>query len=366
MKGTMMAAMYYGPGDLRIEDVPIPQIEPDGILLKIGAATTCGTDLKMYRRGYPELPELPMPFGHECAGVVAEVGPEAKGVEAGERIVPAIASPCGKCYWCGRDQPVFCVDRTYMVAGGKMAGGAYAEYIAVPGSIVRNNIHRIPEHMTYAEAALVEPLACALYGIEDLPEIRPGDSVVVIGDGPIGQFFVRLAKLRGAYVVLAGSRDHRLAKGRELGADATLNYHDVEDEIKAVYDIVGDPGPDAVIEATGTPDAWELSVNMARRGGTVMLFGGCKGGTTVTLDTRKVHYDCLTIKSPSVYLQGPDLMARSLKLLASGDIPGKEFISGRYPLSRAVEALEKYGSRAGLKYEIVPPGFWDDQAPAAD
>lgn len=359
MKGTMMAAMYYGPNDLRIEEVPIPQVEPDGILLQIGAATTCGTDLKMYRRGYVELPALPMPFGHECAGVVAEVGPEVKGVEIGERVVPAIASNCGKCYWCKRNQPVFCVDRTYMVAGGKMAGGAYAEYIAVPGSIVRNNIHRIPDHMSFAEAALVEPLACALYAIEDLPEIRPGDTVVIVGDGPIGQFFVRLAKLRGAFVVLCGSRDHRLEKGRQFGADATINYHEVADEIKAVYDIIGDPGPDVVIEATGRPEAWELSVNMARRGGTVMLFGGCKGGTTVTFDTKKIHYDCLTIKSPSVYLQDPDLLSRSLKLLACGDVPGREFISGRFPLSRAVEALEKYGSHAGLKFEIVPPSFWD-------
>lgn len=360
MQETMMAAMYYGPGDLRIERVPIPQIEPDGLLLHIGAATTCGTDWKMYRRGYVELPQLPMPFGHECSGVVAKVGPKVEGVEVGERIVPAIASNCGKCFWCKRNQPVFCVDRTYMIAGGRMAGGAYAEYIAVPGSIVRNNLHRIPDHISFAEAALVEPLACALYGMEDLPELRAGDTAVVVGDGPIGQFFVRLAKLRGASVVLCGSREHRLEKGRQFGADATLNYHDVEDQIKAVYEIVGYPGPDVVIEATGQPHVWELSVNMARRGGTVMLFGGCKGGTTVTFDTQKVHYDCLTIKSPSVYLQDADLLGRSLKLLASGDIPGKEFISGSYPLSRAVEALEKYGSRAGLKYKIVPPDFWDE------
>jgi L-iditol 2-dehydrogenase len=355
----MMAAMYYGPKDLRIEQVPIPQIEPDGILLQIGAATTCGTDLKMYRRGYVELPQLPMPFGHECSGVVAEVGSEVKGIEVGERIVPAIASPCGKCYWCQRNEPVFCVDRTYMIAGGRMAGGAYAEYIAVPGSIVCNNIHRIPDHMTFAEAALVEPLACALYGMEDLPELRAGDTAVIIGDGPIGQFFLRLCKLRGASVVVSGSVEHRLEKARQFGADATLNYHQTEDEIEAVYDIVGHPGPDVVIEATGRPETWEIAVNMARRGGSVMLFGGCKGGTTVTLDTQKVHYDCLTIKSPSVYLQNPDLMARSLKLLASADVPGSQFISGRHPLSEAVEALQLYGSKAGLKYAIIPSAFWE-------
>jgi L-iditol 2-dehydrogenase len=167
-----------------------------------------------------------------------------------------------------------------------------------------------------------------------------------------------LAKLRGAQVILCGSRQHRLEKAKHFGAAAVINYHDVPDEIQAVYDIVGDPGPDVVIEATGLPETWELSVNMARRGGIVMLFGGCKGGTTVTFDTRKIHYDCLTIKSPSVYIQDADLLRRSLALLASGEIPGREMISGSYPLVDAVTGLEDYMQRKGLKFEIIPPAFW--------
>lgn len=360
MKGSMSAAMYYGPKDLRIEEQPIPAIEPSGILLQIGAATTCGTDVKIYSRGYPELPTLPMPFGHECAGIVAEVGKEVKSVDVGERIVAGIASNCGICYWCKRNQPVFCNDRTYCIPGGAMAGGAYAEYLAIPASIVKNNIHRIPDHLSFSEASLIEPLGCALYGIEDLPELRAGDSVVINGAGPIGLFFLRLAKLRGANVIVCGSHQHRIKLAEKLGADALVNIHEVEHQIKAVYDIIGEPGPDVVIESTGIPEVWELSVNMARRGGTVMLFGGCKGGTTVTFDTRKIHYDCLTIKSPSVYIQDPDILSRCLQLIASGDVPANEFISGRFPLSESVQAVEDHMDRKGIKFEIIPPAFWGE------
>jgi L-iditol 2-dehydrogenase len=250
MTGRMMSAMYYGPQDLRIEEVPIPDMEPDGILIKIGAATTCGTDVKMYVRGYPELPMLPMPFGHECAGIVAAVGPDVKDIQVGDRVVAGVAAPCGKCYYCKRNQPVFCIDRTYCIPGKAMAGGAYAEFIAVPGAIACNNVHHIPDHLSFAEAALAEPLACALYGIEDLPEIRIGDSVVINGDGPLGLFFLRLAKLRGAYVVLCGNVDLRLEKAHKMGADVVIDIRNIDNQKKAVYDIIGNPGPDFVIEAT--------------------------------------------------------------------------------------------------------------------
>ncbi len=358
MDGMMQSAMYYGPKDLRLEKVPIPTIEDDGILIKIGAANTCGTDVKMYVRGYPELPQLPMPFGHECAGIIAEVGSKVKGFEVGERVVSGIAAPCGKCFFCKRNQPVFCIDREYLIPGKRMAGGAYSEYIAVPGMIVHNNVHKIPDNLSFAEAAMVEPLACALFGIEEMPDLRIGDSVVIVGDGQLGLYFLRLAKLRGAFVILCGK--HWLEKATELGADAVIDANKTPDLKEEVYKIVGSIGPDFVIENTGRPEVWELCVDMARRGGTVMLFGGCKGGTTVTFDTRKIHYDCLTIKSPSVYLQTPDMLKRCLYLLSSGDVPGRKFISGTYPLADAVTALENHMNRKGIKFEIIPPAFWKE------
>ena len=334
MNGKMIAAMYYGPKDVKIEETPIPQIEEDGVLIKIAAATTCGTDVKMYVRGYPELPMLPMPYGHELAGIVAEVGPKAKGVKEGDRVITGIAAPCGKCYFCKRNQPVFCTDRTYLIPGGAMAGGAYAEYVAVPGIIAKNNIHVIPDNLTFGEAAMAEPLACALYGIEELPEIRIGDSVAIVGDGAIALYFLRLAKLRGAYVVLTGSHADRMEKAKKFGADIVIDRHEVDDQVEAVKQALGGIGPDVVIESTGLPQVWELCVNMARRAGTVLLFGGCKGGTTVTFETRKVHYDSLTIKSPSVYLQTPDLLKRCLYLLSSKEVDGKRVYFWKIPIGR--------------------------------
>ncbi len=360
MSENMLAAMYYGPKEIKIEEVQIPVIDDDGILIKIGAATTCGTDVKMYVRGYPELPALPMPYGHECAGVVAKVGRNVTDFKEGDRVVSGIAAPCGKCYYCKRDQPVFCTDRTYLIPGGAMAGGAYAEYIAVPGVVAKNNVHRIPENLSFAEAAMIEPLACVLYGIEDLPEIRIGDSVAIVGDGAIALYFLRLAKLRGAFVVLSGSHKDRMDKARSFGADVVIDRHEVDDQIQAVKDALGGFLPDIVIESTGQPHVWELCVNMARRAGTVMLFGGCKGGTTVTFDTRKIHYDSLTIKSPSVYIQTPDLLKRCLYLLSSGEISGREFISGTYPLKDTEIAIQKHMNREGLKFEVIPPSFWKD------
>jgi L-iditol 2-dehydrogenase len=301
-----------------------------------------------------------MPFGHECAGIIAQVGDKVTGYKEGDRVVSAIAANCGECYWCVRNEPVFCINRTYQIPGGKMAGGAYAEYILIPSAIVKNNVHPIPDHVSYSEAALIEPLACALYGIEDLPEIRVGDTVVVNGNGPIGLFFVILAKQRGAHVISCGSGGLRKAKAEKFGADEVINYHEVDDQIKAVYELTGGPGPDVVIEATGIPEVWEMSVNMPRRGGTVMLFGGCKSGTTVTLDTQKIHYDCLTIKSPSVYYQDPDLLRRCMGLIADGVVPAQEFITGKFPLTDTENAVREYMKSTGLKYEVIPPDFWEN------
>jgi L-iditol 2-dehydrogenase len=360
MTGSMLAAMYYGVRDVRVEEVPIPQIGPGDILLKIGAATTCGTDIKMYRRSYPDLPQLPMLYGHECAGVAAEVGKDVEGVKVGDRIVAGINAPCGRCFFCKRGQPVFCENRTFGAGGGSMAGGAYAEYLFVPDVIVRNNIHHIPESLSYEEAALIEPLGCVLYAVEDV-NIRLGDTVAINGCGAIGLMFLRLAKLQGARVISSGRNPMRLKMAEELGADVVIDVGEVDDQIAAVREAAGEPGPDVVIEATGLPEVWELSINMVRRGGEVMLFGGCKPGTSINLDTRRMHYDCLTLKSPSVYHQTPDMLKRCLRLLESGGVPGKKLISKRMPLESVVEAIETHMSGGGIKIAVIPPDFWDGQ-----
>jgi L-iditol 2-dehydrogenase len=354
MKGKMLAAMYYGINDVRVEYVPIPRIGADDVLLKIGAATTCGTDIKMFRRSYPGLPQLPMPYGHECAGIIQAVGKNVKQYEPGMRIVAGINSPCGECFFCRRDQTHFCERPTFGAGGGTMAGGAYAEYLFIPGAIARNNIHIIPENLSFEEAALVEPLACALFAIEDVP-LRLGDTITIIGGGSIGQMFVMLGKAAGATVILCEKHDARLKAAKDNGADLVINVLLQPDYVQIIRDVTGGYGPDITLDATGSPNGWLDAINIVRRAGTVMLFGGCKPGTSIELDTRRMHYDCLTLKSPSVYHQTPDLLHRSLGLLSTGIVNGKGLITGRVPLSDMLTALQRIIAGEGLKFAIIPP-----------
>lgn len=350
----MLAAMYYGVKDVRLEMVPIPEIGPEDVLIKIGAATTCGTDIKMYRRGYPGLPELPMSYGHECAGVIHAVGRKVKNYQPGMRVVAGINAPCGECFFCKRDQTQFCERPIFGAGGGTMAGGAYGEYLFVPGVIARNNIHLLPDSLSYEEAALVEPLACALYAVEDVP-IRLGDTIAIFGGGAIGQMFVMLCKARGASVILCEKHETRLKAAKGNGADLVINILERADYIDAIREMTSGYGPDIAIEATGSPNGWQDAIKIVRKAGTVMLFGGCKPGTSIELDTRRMHYDCLTLKSPSVYHQTPDLLQRSLALLASGVVNGSALITERVPLQDLVQTLERVISGEGLKFAVIPP-----------
>lgn len=354
MKDNMLAAMYYGIEDVRLEVVPIPKVGPGDVLIKIGAATTCGTDIKMYKRGYPGLPQLPMPFGHECAGIVEIVGKDIKHYQPGMRVVAAINAACGECFFCRRNQTEFCEHPIFGAGGGTMAGGAYAEYLFVPEAIVRNNLHLIPESLTFEEAALAEPLACALYAIEDLP-LRLGETVAIFGGGAIGQMFVMLCKAHGMTVILCEKHADRLLAGRANGADHVLDITQSPDYKEHARAITSGYGPDIAIDATGTPQGWLAAIHMVRRAGTVMLFGGCKPGTSIELDTRRMHYDCLTLKSPSVYHQPPDLIKRSISLLASRVVNGKALVTSKVPLRDAVQALKRVIAGDGLKFALIPP-----------
>jgi L-iditol 2-dehydrogenase len=329
-------------------------VGPDDVLIKIGAATTCGTDIKMYRRGYPGLPMLPMPFGHECAGVIERVGKNVKKYAPGMRVVAGINAACGECFFCKRDQTQFCERPIFGAGGGTMAGGAYAEYLFVPGVIARNNLHILPDGLSFEQAALAEPLACALYAVEDVPT-RPGDTVAIFGGGAIGQMFVMLCKAQGMTVILCEKHPQRLQAAEENGADMGIHILENPDYSSTLRAATSGYGPDITIDATGTTGGWLDAVNTVRRAGTVMLFGGCKPGSSIELDTRRMHYDCLTLKSPSVYHQNPDLLKRCLNLLSTGVVNGKALITERVPLQDTVRTLERVIAGEGLKFAIIPP-----------
>ncbi|AOT72635.1 zinc-dependent alcohol dehydrogenase [Geosporobacter ferrireducens] len=345
MDGKMRAMMFYAPGDVRFEETDIPRPKDGEILVKVKAATTCGTDLKTYRRGHPSIiKSVPSTFGHEFAGEVVEVGKDVDNFKIGDRVVGGNSAPCFHCYYCNQGMYSLCENLEFL-------NGAYSEYVAVPKQIVKYNYHKIPEGLDYREASLVEPLACALHGIERTP-VRVGDVVAVIGAGPIGLMFIKLAALKGARVISIDLSDYRLEESKKFGAAMTVNPSK-KDSVSAVKTLTElGKGPDVVIEATGFPEVWEQAINMVRPGGLVNLFGGTKKGTTFTIDCQLFHYSEITIKA--VFHHTPYYVKKALELLTTRQVDGKLFITGEYPLEKTIDALESIGRQEGIKYAIIP------------
>lgn len=343
----MTAAVLYGKEDLKIERVAVPRLRSDEVLVRVRAALTCGTDLKVYRQGYhARMIVPPAIFGHELAGVVEEVGEEVRNVRRGMRVVAANSAPCGNCHYCQRDRSNLCENLLFN-------NGAYAEFIRIPGPIVRQNTLEIPAHIDFADAALVEPLACVLRGFDETG-LRPGDSAVVIGMGPIGLMFVRLAKLRGAHVVAVGKRGSQLAVARRMGADEVVDAskpQDLKSEIRGKT--LDGAGADVAVEAVGTPRTWELAFGTLRRGGTVNGFGGCPSGSSVHLDTALLHYSEITLKA--TFHHTPVYIRKALETISRGEIRGSDFITGEAPLIHLPEILRHMANRNGdLKTAIIP------------
>jgi L-iditol 2-dehydrogenase len=342
----MKAVMFYAPGDIRYEETARPIAGPGEVLVEIKVALTCGTDLKTYRRGHPVLiKKTPSVFGHEWAGVIAELGRGVEGFSVGQRVVAPNSAPCGRCFYCRRGRLSLCENLILL-------NGAYAEYIAVPARIVEQNLIAIPDDVPFRLAPLAEPLACAIHGIER-SKIQLGDTVSVIGHGPIGLMLTRLAKLKGARVIVVGRNPIKLDKARDFGADELVDLRQVPDPVAAVRSLTpGNRGVDVAIEAVGTPETWEQAIAMARPGAVVNLFGGCKGGTHIKVDTRRLHYDELEIIG--VFHHTPRYVRTALSLIASRQIDAETLIMHDMPLEKLEEAFELMTSGATLKVAITP------------
>lgn len=340
----MKAAVYYAPGDIRIEDVPTPTPGPGEILMRNISALTCGTDLKQYRRGYPKFKEgQTLIFGHESAGVVEAVGEGVNGFKVGDRIAPHNSAPCNHCHYCKIGQYSMC-DNLIMVKS------AWAEFRLLPAPIVQQNVFHIPEHVSYRSASLLEPLGSAVHGIE-AADIHLMDTVVINGAGPLGLMMTKIAKMRGAYVICTDLNPKRLDAAKQLGADITINVSDVDDIVHSVRSHTQDErGVDSAIDATGLPETWERNLYMVRKGGTVVEFGGCKGGSTITVDTTLLHYAQLTIKG--IYHTTPQIVEQSFRLIERGIISENIFVEKTYPLDHCLDALESHASGEVIKNEI--------------
>src|SRR6185436_1322243 len=288
----MKAAVLYGKEDVRVEEIEPKALGQGEVRVRIEAALTCGTDLKVFKRGYhAKMIVPPAVFGHELAGTISEVSNFESQVSdspwrAGDRVVVANSAPCGECFFCRNAQENLCDDLLFL-------NGAYAESIVVPGRLVEKNLLRLKPETSFRDAALTEPLACVVQGVEDL-KLRAGQRVLVIGAGPIGLMFVAVAKHLGCAVSVAGRGDQRLKTARRSGAKEIIDVGGSAGLVEAVRARC-DSEFDVVVEAVGKPETWEAAVDLVRKGGAVNFFGGCPSGTSVRLDTSRIHYSGLTL-----------------------------------------------------------------------
>lgn len=343
MKERMRAAVLLGKGQLELREVPVPEPGEGEILVRVKAATTCGTDVKTYARGHPKFPP-PFVFGHEFGGDVVALGKGVADLEPGMRVTANVFAECGECVYCRKGQGNLCQNLVYNL-------GAFAEYNLVPASIVKRTTFVIPDHIGYAQAAVVEPLVCVVHA-QDFLEVHPGDTAVIIGaGGSIGLLHQQLVINQQARVIAIGHNDTRLSTAKACGAEWAINSKD-EDAYSAVMDITGGLGADVVIECAGRPEAWQDAVRLVRRGGQVLWFGGLPGGTTIELDATRLHYDQITLYNSH---GGTAADARkAFDLIVDGKIDVQPLLSGEVPLEQVERALQRMISGEAIKMVVVP------------
>ena len=393
----MLANILIKPGNIELREMKTPEPSYGEILVKIKAALTCGTDLKAFLRGHPLIP-MPGVFGHEFSGIVTAIGKGVRKFKEGDAIMAVHTAPCLICSFCRR--------RFYNLCERIMSTkvlGAFAEYILLPSHVVKQNVFHKPENISFEEAAFLEPLSCVVHSVEKL-RTKKGDSALIFGAGPIGLLHLLLLKGKKAIVAVADIKKERLKVARQLGADLVFramvknspspaplpsregnNGGGIpsplvrQDESVFSSPLMGKnkfvlPSPlvgerkdegdfctkkfangigfDYVFECTGKPDVWEASVNYVRKGGAVILFGGCESGTTVTYDTGRLHYDEITLKGVFHYTLSD--VKKANKLLCEGELRVSRLISGRYPLGHVQRAFNKLATGAGIKFAIIP------------
>jgi L-iditol 2-dehydrogenase len=349
MIAEMTAAVLYGKEDLRLERVAVPLAGPGELIVRVGAALTCGTDLKVYRRGYHAMMlKPPMPFGHELAGVVSEVGAGVTGFREGDRVVALNSAPCDACFFCRHGQQNLCGDLLFN-------NGAYAEFIQIPARIVEKNTLLVPDGVPLEYAALTEPLACVVRGLEE-SGARAGDTMVVIGAGPIGLMFMHVAELAGAKVIAVVKREDQIATATLFGASSVVQVEAVEDVVATTRALTPEGrGADVVIEAVASPVTWEWAVDMVRKGGVVNFFGGPPSGTKVQLDTNRLHYGDITLKAS--FHHTPATCRTAFGLVTSGRFKCAEYITGRAGLDEVPSLFARMMSRSGGSREIKTAVF---------
>jgi L-iditol 2-dehydrogenase len=342
---AMRVHVLEEPGKLTLREAPRPEPGPGEIVVRVRAALTCGTDVKAFERGHPKWP-MPTPFGHEFSGEVAAIGAGVGGLREGDAIMAAPTAPCGECFFCVRHQENLC--ETIMET---MVLGAFADYVRLPARVVRTNV--FPKHpgRSFASAALLEPLACVVHGLARAV-VGPADTAVLLGAGAISLLHLCALRVLGVgRVFVVGRNPNRAAHAHALGADEVL-LDGMEEARERVLAATAGRGADIVIECTGQIAVWDAAPGFARRGGQVIFFGGCRPGSTLSLDALRFHYDELRVMSPFHFTPGD--VRRSWEMLGDPGFPADQLITATYPLADLGTALARHRAGDGVKFAIEP------------
>jgi L-iditol 2-dehydrogenase len=347
----MKVLRFYAPGDVRVEEAPIPQITADEVLIRVRNCSTCGTDVKIFHNGHQNITP-PRVMGHEVAGEVSEVGANVAGWSVGDRVQVIAAVPCGECYECRKGWMAVCENQTSI---GYQYDGGFAEYMVVPQAVLKvDGLNRIPDGVGFDEASAAEPFACAI-NAQELLGIEAGDTVVVFGAGPIGCIHTRIA--RGVHnagrVFLVDVNAERLAmSAAAVQPDEVIDASTV-DVVAEVMRLTEGRGADVVITATAANITQEQAIAMAARNGRISFFGGLpKTNPTITCDSNLVHYRQLHIHGANG--SAPVHNKRALEYIASGVVPVKDLITVHLPLERALEAFDIVAKGQAIKVTVEP------------
>ena len=348
----MKAALFQGPGDLHVIDVDSPSAAPDELKIRVESCATCGTDAKIFGHGHPRL-NPPQIIGHEIAGEIIEVGKDTSGYSVGDRVQIIAAVPCEECWACTAGKQGICINQISM---GYQYPGGFAEEMIVPAAVLKaNGVNIIPGDLSFDEASVTEPLACAL-NAQRLIHVGDGDTVLVMGAGPIGCLHVRLARALGATkVMLADLNGGRLHLSADVVKPDRAIDMSSEDLAAIVLEETDGIGPSVIITAAPAGVAQEQAIAMAAPGGRVSFFGGLpKDKPLITVDSNVVHYKELILAGANG--SSPAQNAEALALIASGKVPVADLITHRLPLSQVEDAIHAVTSGEAIKVVIKPQG----------
>jgi L-iditol 2-dehydrogenase len=338
-------AVLVEPGRLELRNFTPSRPGPGEVLIRVRCALSCGTDLKAFRRGHP-LWKMPTPFGHEFSGVVADVGEGVARFKPGDALMAAPTAPCGECFFCARGQENLCAD-----AVGRMVLGAYADLLLIPAHVIALNAFVKPPELPFEEAALLEPLSCVVHA-QALARPEKAESVLIVGAGAFGLLHMLVLKAAGVReVAIAGRGAERLKWAGDLGADRVIDVRR-DDCAREAARLNGGIGPDLVIECTGQLDGWQDAFARVRRGGRVVFFGGCAPGTALPVDTRRMHYDNLTLLAPFHYR--PRDVRRAFELLSARRLNAGAIINARRRLAEIGDVFAMLERGAALKCAVIP------------